>query len=350
MKIKNALLATAVAAVISPLSAFAQCDQYTSSLDEHVANDRAVAQSFFYTKMYKAKGSLETLGYIGSSVATLNTTDGGDNFQKGECPEETNHAPEIIEYTYTKTVKDYQLVVTGKATDVDGNLSSVGVGNAAFGWNCPGLYLEPNVFSFECVVDVPNLQVDVLNEWYLVAFDAEDKMSEHNEVFFTVIDPTVNHAPEIVSYEYNAVVTDGILTVTGSADDVDGNLDKVIVGNPATPGIECTPIIPTSFECSVDVSGMEKDVEHEWAIAALDTEGVISELKDVKFTVVAEDVNTCVRASNQSHADAGRAISYGTSFFAKGSFQYLGANGVVLTTLEETQENYWVVSDCEAPM
>ena len=161
MKFKNLLLATTAAAAIAPLTSFAQCDQYTSSLADHVDNDRAIAETSFFSTVYKAKGTSQILGYFGSSTATVHTTDQA-NFYIGECPEVQNSAPEIIEYNYTKKVNGNDgLWVVGQATDIDGNLSHVSVGNPAIGYDCEGDFKNSGEYEFMCLADVSNLAKEV---------------------------------------------------------------------------------------------------------------------------------------------------------------------------------------------
>ncbi len=343
MKISKLILAATAASAIAPLTAFAQCDEFTSTLDAHVSSDRAVKETIFYTSTYKAKGSLETLGYFGSSTATVYTMD-GETFNKGNCPEATNNAPEIIEYVYSEIVKDDKLIVQGTATDVDGDLSHVAVGNPAIGFPCPGYYEQADQYAFECVVDVANLDKYVEHPWVLVAFDEADNMSVREEVNFTIIDSSQNHAPEIVSYEYNEVVTDGILKVTGEVTDLDGNIEKVLAGNPMSPGTECEMTGPIYFECNLDVSDLVDGESYSWVVAAFDTEGEMSPAKMLDFTIAAQ---SCFEATNQDHIDAGRAeLKYVSLVYAKGSNNYLGLVSNT-TALEQTAEGEWTkVTSC----
>lgn len=442
---KKLFLAASFAATIS-FSAFASaaCTEYTSSNSHHVAADRAYTCGYVYAC---AEGSGENLGFNNALTITTLKEDPEGYFEKGTCP--AGEAPEVIgvvsinytseepnkltpkhieivdvdgdldllgalkvivttsrddepvslnceiakvegsatefestscesytaeqwgNYTFTPEVTDQQgnvaegeprihtirdgserpeitssshtldgtvLTITGTANDLDGDLDSVIIGvMPAYGDVCEGTY------SFTCVVDTaayPEIFIPgnpVTFEVY--AKDSVGNMSDDVDVTI-VIPELVQHAPTIDTHEYT--VEGNIITFTGTASDLDGDLDRVVLTLGAAGGIVCDGA--ANFTCIFEAP---RAGSYALGVVAVDSRDVFGEVAG-PYEIIIED-QVCYTATNQEHIDAGRAeLKYNVLVYALGSGDYLGMTSNTTSVEQQVQPGNWVkVDSCQ---
>ena len=428
--------ATLVASIASPIAANAACIEHTSSNSTHVSEGRAYVCNFWYAC---ATGSNENLGFNNAFTTTTLKEDPADYFAEGTCPVFVGEAPEIgawglqIEepnftavdinvsdvdgdlqtlemkvtnsrnddvtilncafdfvdgstvdylgsacdtyvapqwgnYTFTPVATDAQgnvtegesatqriqtgsakpvlvlgsynldgtvLTVTGTASDLDGDLDRVVLGvMPAFGMVCEG------TISFTCTTDV----AEYFTPGMTVVFDVFARDSVENmsnmEQFTIVIPEPVYHAPTIDTHEYT--VSGNTITFTGTASDLDGDLDRVVLALGAAGGIVCDGA--ANFTCVFEAPGPGM---YTLGVVAVDSRDVFGEMAG-PYEIVIED-QVCYTATNQDHIDAGRAeLKYGVLVYALGSGDYLGLTSNTTSVEQQVQPGNWVkVDSCQ---
>ncbi len=428
--------AAALAASISaPMAANATCNEYTSSNSAHVSAGRAYVCNYWYVC---ATGSDENIGFNSAYTTTTLKEDPEGYFAEGTCPvdigeapvvgawalqiEETSYIPTNVEitdvdgdletlafevtndrnddvstlncafdldegstteytgscdtyvvpqwgnYTFTPIATDAQgnvaygepstqnnkvgstapvvllgaynlegtvLTVTGTASDIDGDIDDVVLGvMPAFGMVCEGTN------TFTCTVDT----VEYFPVGSTIGFEvyARDSVGNYSnsESFTIVIPEPVQHAPTIDTHEYT--VEGNVVTFTGTASDLDGDLDRVVLTLGAAGGIVCEGT--ANFTCTYEVPGPGT---YALGVVAIDSRDVFGEVAG-PYEIVIED-QVCFTATNQEHIDAGRAeLMYGILVYAVGSGDYLGMTSNTTSLEQQTQPGNWVkVTSCD---
>ena len=431
--------ATLVASITSPIVANAACSEFTSSNPEHISAGRAYVCNYWYVC---ATGSDENIGMNYSFVETTLKEDPAGYFSEGTCPINVGEAPEVgswglqIEepnftavdinvsdvdgdlqtlemkvtnsrndnvtilncsfdlvegstvdylgaacdtyvtpqwgnYTFTPVATDAQgnvtegesatqrvqtgsskpilvlgsynlegtvLTVTGTASDIDGDLDRVLLGvMPAFGMVCEG----PSIFT--CVVDTAE-HPDIFIPGNTVGFDVFARDSVENmsnmEQFTIVIPEPVYHAPTIDTHEYT--VSGNTITFTGTASDLDGDLDRVILTLGAAGGIVCDGA--ANFTCVFEAPGPGM---YTLGVVAVDSRDVFGEVAGPYEIVISDQ--ECYTATNQDHIDAGRAeLKYNVLVYALGSGDYLGMTTNTTSLELQVQPGNWVkVDSCQ---
>lgn len=409
------------------------CVEFTDTVTNHETADRAYSETtmegqtcygtfcFGGTEVttWFAQGSDENLGTNGSATVTLISNPNGEGYVTGECPAEPQ-PPQIDSYDYH--FSGNTLIVEGTASDADGDLIEVHLLNGPGGFICTGtenfvcempdlvedttytVALQArdtagnetitDAFSFTYVVGsaptidsldwnldgntltitgtasdvdgdlnrvllsngigqqlcegtatfVCTITVTTIGEYtfYVIADDVAGNTSEY-------VDPIIftyqGQAPTIDSYQYS---TDGLtITFTGTASDVDGDLDRVVMTLGAAGGVNCTGT--ATFTCSWTAT---EAGTYTIGLAAYDALDQVGSIPQIEITV--QDQGECITDTNYNHVAAERAYVGGISnlyAYAVGSDDDLGLYGSIYysttTSLEETSAGVWTkVSSC----
>jgi hypothetical protein len=219
------------------------CVDYTATVNEHTTAGRAYKKStsswWTTTTTWYANGSNDNLGTLGSAVKTLKEQPQG-YFALGTCPAEPQ-APVVTAYQID-VLNHYKAVISGTATDADGDLVSVVLGlGAATGVPCEGTE------QFTCTLwfDEYGITTGTTIGSYLSAKDSND-LTGITDVF--EITRPENTAPTL-SVE-NVAISGSTVTVTGSAADVDGDLQGIVfyLGG---GGVQCDVNYPVESNDSI---------------------------------------------------------------------------------------------------
>ncbi len=243
---------------------------------------------------------------------------------------EASQTPSID--SYETNITDDTLTITGTASDPDGDLETIYYHNGSTYYTCTGTE------NFTCTITdlaIGDYSVELL------AVDATGSESERVTVEYQYN----GQAPVIETHSYT---TDGLtVTFTGTASDVDGNLDRVVLTLGAAGGVLCTGT--ETFTCSwtADEAGT-----YAIGLAAYDEQELSGIVDQIQITVAEQ--GECITDTNYNHVAAGRAYVGGLSnlyAYAVGSDDDLGLYGSsyysTTTSLEETSTGYWtMVTTC----
>ena len=276
----------------------------------------------------------------GNYTFTPVVTDKQGNVAEGEPKIHTirdgSEAPELT--IVSDTLEGTVLTITGTATDIDGDVDRVLIGvMPAYGDVCEGTE------SFTCVVDTADYPEIFIPgntvRFDVFARDSVDNMSNMESVTI-VIPELVQHAPTIDTHEYT--VEGNIITFTGTASDLDGDLDRVVLTLGAAGGIVCDGA--ANFTCVFEAP---RAGSYALGVVAVDSRDVFGEVAG-PYEIIIED-QVCYTATNQEHIDAGRAeLLYGVLVYALGSGDYLGLTSNTTSVEQQTQPGNWVkVDSCQ---
>ncbi len=168
------------------------CSEYTADLEVHLANDRVWSEytgtcwgSFCYGGQWNiyTKGSDILISHDGKEIHTLhNMSDQSGYWYPGECPI-TEPVPPVVDSVDTPVVTKigetndtvkFKVVITGTASDANGDLKEVSVGAGITSQLCNG------TSEFTCVLEHEYLKSSLpgTGEYIVVAYDKADNMSE----------------------------------------------------------------------------------------------------------------------------------------------------------------------------
>lgn len=280
------------------------------------------------TTEYEGNCDAFTVPQWGNYTHTPIATDVEGNVTEGESSTQSNQigssAPILVMSSYS--LDGTVLTVTGTSSDVDGDIARVVLGvMPVFGIDCEG------TTTFTCTMDTAEYFEPGTNvSFTLNSYDSVGNSSNF-ENFVVEVPP--QHAPTIDTHEYS--VNGNIITFTGTASDLDGDLDRVILTLGAAGGIICEGA--ANFTCTFEAPRAGTYALGVVAVDATDTFGEVAG----PYEIVIEDVSTCITALNSEHVTAGRAYEqYGVLVYATGSSTYLGITSAS-TTLEETSAGVW---------
>lgn len=307
------------------------CEDFTATVSSHENAGRAYSVTettgetcwgtFCYggttTTTWYAQGSDENLGTKGNTTVTLRTSENG--FITGNCP--TDPQPPVIESYEISELNNYKAVVTGIASDADGDIDRVVLGLGVLtGVVCEG------TTNFTCTIDYNEHNVSVGNPLgvTLAAWDSRDVRSEE-VIQFSITRPE-NQAPVVVSA--HASTSGNVVTITGSASDADGSDDiKEVILYGEGGGIYCEGT--ASFICTVADT---PEGEYTWQVKAVDNKGNESQLKNVSFAITGNSAPTI--DSHQYTVDGLTVTFTGTASDVDGNLDRvvlaLGAAGGVI--------------------
>ena len=328
------------------------CEEFTATVSNHESADRAYSltettgQTCYgswcfggtTTTTWYAQGSDENLGTDGSATVTLRTSENG--YVTGSCPSEPV-APVIDSYEIS-SLSYYKAVITGTASDANGDIDHVTVTANSREFYCEG------TTNFTCTLqyDVYDIaEVGETHDVILTAYDSRDVASDEVVVELTRPEQQASVAPEVTNVQQTREGTIEVVTVNVS--DVDGDLEEVVLyWMDYMGGVGCTNTGGDQYRCELELSDREYGTSN-WAIRALDEAGNVT-FSDTFPIVWEEVVETCFTASNSEHVNADRAeLRYNILAYAIGSGDYLGMAGDT-TSLEETSPGHWEkVSSCE---
>ncbi len=318
------------------------CEEFTATLSAHESAGRAYSQAettgqtcygtFCFggttTTTYYAQGTDENLGTNGNASVTLKTVDNG--YATGSCPTDPV-APVLVSYQIASNTFE-QLVVTGTASDADGDIDRVVLGlGAASGFNCEG------TTSFTCTLVWADWGFDVGNEASLNVSAWDTRNEGSNIEYFTATRPEqqAGTAPVITNLNYTVDVLN--MVVTADITDVDGDLYAIkLMYADESQEMHCDNTGGNQYTCTITDHAPGT---YDFKVRAIDSEGNESDSAD--FSVTFEEAGECISAINSEHVAAGRAYEqYGILVYATGSAEYLGTN-TSTTSLEETSPGNW---------
>lgn len=278
----------------------------------------------------------------GAYTFTPIATDAQDNVTEGESTTQNNKigstAPVLLVSSYA--LNGPILTVTGVSSDIDNDLTQVVIGvMPAFGAECEG------TTNFTCTVDTA---IEMFPPGATVNFDIYSRDSVGNMSNFetvTIVIPQQS-APTIDTHQYS--VDGNTITFTGTASDVDGDLDRVLLTLGAAGAIECTGT--ATFTCVFETTGAGT---YSLGVVAVDVQDNYSEIAG-PYDIVIEEQGECITDTNYNHVEAGRAYVGGVAnlyAYGVGSDDDLGLYGSVYysitTSLEETTTGVWTkVTSC----
>lgn len=333
------------------------CQEFTDTVANHETAGRAYSQTettgetcygtFCWggttTTVWYAQGSDENLGTNGSASVTLKTSANG--YVTGNCP--TDPQPPVIESYEISQLSYNSAVVTGIASDPDGDIDRVVLGLGAIS----GIICEGTT-NFTCTIDysVHNIDVGVPLAVSLAAWDSRDVRSTEIE-HFTITRPEQQASvpPVITNLDYT--VSGQSMLVTVDVTDQDSDLAGVRLEYSDQIGqIECDNTGGSQYTCDLTSHGLGT---YNFKVAAYDLAGNMSET--APFTVEFIEVGECITDTNFNHVEAGRAYVGGLSnlyAYGVGSSDDLGLYGSTYysatTSVEETSAGVWTkVDNCQ---
>ncbi|THB69162.1 MAG: DUF5011 domain-containing protein [Gammaproteobacteria bacterium] len=326
------------------------CQEFTSTLSSHESAGRAYSitettgqtcwGTFCYggttTTTWYAEGSDENLGTNGSATVTLRTSANG--YITGNCP--TDPQPPVIE-SYEVAEHTYlRVVVTGTASDPDGDIDRVVLGLGA----ATGIYCEGTT-SFTCTLDWDAYGFEVGAEVSLSvsAWDSREAVSNIETFLLTRPEKQDSVPPVISNIQQTREGTVEIVTV--DITDVDGDLAGAFLYRIDDIGrVDCYNTSGSQYRCEMQLQGASY-ATMTWKVRAYDHAENVTDSSE--FTVVWEEQASCFTAANSDHINAGRAeLRYNILAYAIGSGDYLGMSGDT-TSLEETSDDVWTkVTSC----
>ncbi len=333
------------------------CQEFTDTVANHESAGRAYSQTettgetcygtFCWggttTTVWYADGSDENLGTNGSASVTLKTSAGG--YVTGNCP--TDPQPPVIESYEISELSYNSAVVTGIASDSDGDIDRVVLGlGAVSGVICEG------TTNFTCILDYSehNIEVGVPLAVSLTAWDSRDVRSIEVQQFSITRPEQQASVPPVIS-NLNYTVSGQSMLVTVNVVDQDLDLSGVRLEYADQIGqIECDNTEGSQYTCDLTFHGLGI---YSFKVAAYDNASNKSET--APFTVEFIEVGECVTDTNFNHVEAGRAYVGGLSnlyAYGIGSDDDLGLYGStyysVSTSLEETAVGVWsMVDSCQ---
>ena len=326
------------------------CQEYTDTAVNHETAGRAYSETktegetcwgtFCYggttVTTWYAQGSNENLGDNGNATITLRTSENG--YITGNCP--TDPVAPVIE-SYDYTVNYHQIVVTGTASDADGDIQKVSFGTPASGVDCEG------TTNFTCTLSYEEFGFEVGEEirFALGAMDSRNEWSEYVYMDITRPEQQASVPPVISNLQQTREGTVEIVTL--DVTDVDGDLDSVFLVRLDDIGVvECSNTSGSQFRCEMQLQGTDY-ATMTWKARAIDLAENTTD--SAEFTVDwQEQVETCFTAANSEHISAGRAeLRYNVLVYANGSNDYLGMSVDTTSLQEQTQPGNWVkVASC----
>ncbi len=327
------------------------CQEYTDTVSNHESAGRAYSvtettgQTCYgswcwggtTTTTWYAEGSDENLGTDSSATVTLIDSDGG--YVTGNCPTDPV-APVLVSYEVTSN--NYtQAVITGVASDADGDIDRVVLGlGAVTGITCEGT----TNFTCTLVWDDYGFEVGAEVSLSLSAWDSRNEGSNVEQFMLTRPEQQASVPPVISNIQQTREGTVEIVTVTVT--DVDDDLDTVFLYRIDDMGVvECSNISGDLYRCEMQLQGTDY-ATMTWKARAIDIAENVTD--SAEFTVEWEEPASCYTATNSEHISADRAtLQYNVLVYANGSNDYLGMSGDT-TSLEETSDGVWTkVSNCD---
>ncbi len=295
------------------------------------------------TTTWYAQGSDENLGTVGSAIVTLRTSDNG--YITGSCP--TDPTPPVIESYAVSSLSYNQAVVTGVASDADGDIDRITLDiGTATDIVCEG------TTNFTCTLDytVENIEVGIALGVSLTAFDSRDAASNVEQ--FTITRPEQQpSAPPVIS-DLDYTVNGQSMVVTANVTDADNDLLLVrLMYSDQIGELDCTNTGGDLYTC--DLASNPVGI-YNFKVYAIDNEGNTAETAPFTVEFTDSQANVCVTSTNYDHVEAGRAYVGGLSnlyAYATGSDEDLGLYGSIYysitTSLEETSTGVWnLVASC----
>lgn len=318
------------------------CEEFTATVSAHESAGRAYSTtettgqkcygSYCFggteTTTWYAQGSDNNLGTNGSASVTLISADSG--FAAGSCPTDPV-APVLVSYEITSLTYD-QVVITGIASDADGDINRVVLGLAAItGVVCNG------TTNFTCTINFNTyeLEVGVETAVSITAYDSREVTSNIKQ--FTITRPEQQESVPPVISNLNYSVDNTTLTITADIVDIDGDLDyAVVVRIDDIGGFDCANTSGNQYRCSVNNLLVGN---YTFKLDAQDMAG--NKVSSDSLSVTITEPSACVTATNSEHVAAGRAYEqYGILVYAYGSKSYLGTS-TTTTSLDETSAGVW---------
>lgn len=240
---------------------------------------------------------------------------------------EESAAPTIDSYDWS--LDGDVLTITGTASDLDGDLDIVILTNG------PGSMLCEGTDNFVCTL------ADLTIGEYSLYIAAQDVAGNSSENAGPIVFTYAGQAPTIDTHEYTV---DGLtVTFTGTASDVDGDLDRVLLALGAAGAAECTGT--TNFTCTWDAPQIGTYSLGVVAVDAQENYGVVAGPYDIE---IVDQGGECITDTNYNHVAAERAYVGGIAnlyAYGVGSDDDLGLYGSVYysvtTSLEETSAGVW---------
>ncbi len=320
------------------------CQEFTDSVANHEAAGRAYSQTettgetcygtFCWggttTTVWYAQGSDQNLGTNGSASVTLKTSANG--YETGNCP--TDPQPPVIESYEISQLNYNSAVITGIASDPDGDIDHILLGIGAItGVICEG------TTSFTCTLvwNDYGFEVGAQISLSLSAFDSRDERSNLKQFTITRPEQQASVPPVIGSIQQTREGTVEIITF--DVTDVDGDLDAVFLYRIDDIGmVECSNVGGDQYRCEMQLQGASY-ATMTWKVRAIDLAENVTDSDD--FIVEWEESASCYSATNSEHVSANRAtLKYNVLVYANGSNDYLGM-GSDTTSLEETSAGVW---------
>lgn len=201
------------------------------------------------------------------------------------------------------------------------------------------MYLDG--IAIDCEVEGLKCQAGdlVKGETYQISFVAVDATGLSSDIYgpFEYAMPADNTPALLTVGDYS--YSNGIMTISGTASDIDGDLDTILIGM-GDMYMPCEG--KENWVCNISIA----EGVYELNIMARDTYHNDSE--KFYFTADLQAGPTCITAANTDHLAGGRATEkYGVLYYAVGSNDYLGLN-TATTSLEQVSEGNWSkVSSCQ---
>mgnify|MGYP001549822543 CR=1 FL=1 len=342
---KKILLTTAglVASISTPIIANAACVEHTSSNSAHISAGRAYVCSAWYAC---AEGSGENLGMNNSfTTTTLKEEDGF--FSKGTCPVNVGDAPEVGSWALGLDEPNYTPSMID-VIDADGDLYTLEVkvtnnsNDDISMLNCAFDFKDGSLTEYRST----SCDMYIAPQWGSYTFtpiatDAQGNVTEGEPM---TQDSTIGSAaPTIAMATYYMEGT--VLHVSGTAADVDGDLDRIIIGAGIAFGMACEGT--SNWTCTVETTGnFPPGHEVEFTVYARDSVENMSDMEIFSVEIPEAQAQECFTATNSAHIDAGRAKLTYIFAYALGSNDYLGYS-TNTTSLEKVAEGNWIkVASC----
>lgn len=272
----------------------------------------------------------------GSHSVIVRATDAQNNQTLSSPTNFTLVAPSApVVDTISVSVSGLEATVTGTASDVDGDLSFVEVEFDDSGvWTTVTGTTNWSYVTSSLSAGNHTVKARATDAGSLVSAETAAES-------FTLVAPS---APVVntISVSVNGLEA----TVTGTASDADGDLDRVEVEfNDSGVWVTTTGTASYSHVTSSLGAG-----NHTVKARAVDQGGLYSaETAAESFTLVGSG-NACFTDTVANHETAGRVYIANTLYYVTGSNTYLGStyvNGGDVVSLEETSSGYWVtVTSC----
>lgn len=333
------------------------CQEFTDTAANHESAGRAYSETttegqtcwgtFCYggttTTTWYAQGSDEDLGTNGNATVTLKTSENG--YITGNCP--TDPVAPVLESYQIAINTSVQAVITGTASDADGDIDRVVLGlGAASGIICEG------TTSFTCTLDwdAYGFEIGAEISLSLSAWDSRNEGS--NVVTFPLTRPEQQQGSSPVISNLDYTVDGQSMIVTADVTDVDGDLYAIRLMYADQPGeLHCDNTGGNQYTCNLTY---HDEGTYNFKVHAIDSEGNTAETTPFTVEFVEKVETTCVTDTNYNHVAAGRAYVGGLSnlyALAVGSDDDLGLYGSTYysttTSLEETSAGVWTkVTSC----